>query len=135
MMSTSGNSRIVKRKLVDGDTSMSFSVVRHVRIMNRPSHIPLATIGTFRKSEFKARAEEFWDVVDYELNKLVKEGKLWKVDRQKVENGFARYIPRPILASPKATPHTLSDVEIMRSVIAEIAEKAERQLAEHGIEV
>ena len=133
MMTTSGSSRIVKRKLADGDISYTFSVCRHIRILGKPNHIQLAKIGTFRESEFGSKAAEFWEIVDAELTKLVKQNKLWSNDRQKVERAFEKHILRPTLSVAKTVePSPESNSEILQTLIADLAEKAERQLAERG---
>lgn len=131
-MMTSGNSRVVRRKLADGDISMSLSVVKNIRLNGRPNHLELAKIGTFRQSEFTARAEEFWSIVDEKLSDLVKTNKLWSNDRLKIEKQFNAVIPRP--ASVPKTVEPESNLELMQSVIAQIAEKAEHKLKrEFGI--
>lgn len=135
-MMTSGNSRIVRRGLANGDISFTFSVVRNMRLNGRPSHVTLARLATFRQSEFTARAEEFWSIVDTALIDLVKTNKLWNQCRLKVEKQFEAVIPRPASAVAKtveASPE--SDYELMRKIRAEFAEKAERKLAARGVSV
>ena len=134
MMSVvSGSPRVVKRRLTDGDVSYAFSVCRHVRIMGKPSHIPIAKFGTFRRSEFRTRAAEFWKIVDRKLDELVRSNKLWQVDRQRIESTFEKHIARPFPITPKVVePPLASNYEILKQAIATVAEKAERELAKRG---
>jgi hypothetical protein len=134
MKTTSGSGRIVKRKLTNGDISFTFSVVRNVRINGRPRHVDLAKMGTFRQSEFPARAEEFWSTVDRTLAEMVKTNKLWNNDRLKIENQFSKFIPKPSPAVTKTVEPLASNYETLQKLITEIGEKAERKLAEkHGV--
>lgn len=131
---TSGCGRIVKRTLADGSKSFTFSVVRNIRLHGRPSHIDLAKIGTFRESDFPARAEEFWSRVEETLANLVKANQLWKNDADKVRNQFSKILPRPIPSVAKTVDVTETNYEIMQSLISKIeGEKARRKLAESGI--
>jgi hypothetical protein len=91
---TSGNGKIIKRVLVDGDISHTFKIVRNKRKNNIPSHEVLAKIGCFRKSEFTADAEKFWTIADEKLSALVDAGVLWLTDKTKIEKQFEAVIPR-----------------------------------------
>ena len=135
MRTTSGCGRIVKRTLADGSRSYSFSVVRNIRLHGRPSHIDLAKIGTFRESDFPARGEEFWELVDETLADLVKTNQLWNNDADKVRKQFSKIIPRTIApAVAKTVDVTETNYEIMQSLITKIeGEKAILKLEESGI--
>lgn len=133
MMTTSGNARIVKRKIND-DVSFAFSVVRHVRIMGRSNNLPLAKIMTVRQSEFGTRAEEFWREADKVLDELETSGKVWHQCRLKIERKFAAVLPRPAAVATKSVEPSLeSNYDVMQKLIREVGEKAERKLRERGI--
>jgi hypothetical protein len=91
--STSGNSRIVKRKIAN-DVSYTFSIVKSKQVNSHPTHITLAKIGCFRKSEFGSRYAEFWEIADAKLSALVDAGVLWLNDKAKIEKQFEAVIPR-----------------------------------------
>jgi hypothetical protein len=91
---TSGNGKIIKRVLVDGDISHTFKVVKNQRVNGHPTHKTLAKIGCFRKSYFTADAEKFWTIADEKLSALVDAGVLWLTDKTKIEKQFEAVIPR-----------------------------------------
>jgi hypothetical protein len=123
-MMTSGNSRIVKRKLANNDISYTFSIAKNERVNSRPTHKTLAIVGCFRKSEFTARAVEFWKIADAKLSELVSAGKLWQNDESKVRKQFEAVIPRPAPTVIKTVkPSTQSNYETMQTVISELKER------------
>ncbi len=123
-MMTSGNSRIVKRKLANNDISYTFSIAKSERVNSRPTHKTLAIVGCFRKSEFTVRAVEFWKIADAKLAELVSTGKLWQNDESKVRKQFEAVIPRPAPAVIKTVkPSTQSNYETMQTVISELKER------------
>lgn len=134
MQTTSGAPRVVRRKLADGSSSFTFSVVRNQRILGKPTHTELAKIGTFQQKDFDESAEAFWKIVDAKLAELVNKNILWNADRSKVENGFAKHIPRPVSVAPSTVePSPESNYDVMQKLIREVGEKAEQRLRERGI--
>lgn len=131
---TSGSGRIVKRQLANGDRSFTMSCVRSMRVNGKPCHLTLAKIMTLKESEFSARAEEFWKIADKKISELVKTNKLWEVDADKVRKQFNGIIPRPASIPKLVEPSNETNLETMKSLIAQIADKAERKLkTERGI--
>ncbi len=127
-VSTGGCGRVVKTKLKDGSYSFGFSISRNLRINGRATHITLAPILTVKESEFGSQANAFWKIVDEKISELTKAGELWVNDKSKIENKFSEYIPKPIPAITKAATTPASNNELLRNLIKEVAEKAEKRL-------
>jgi hypothetical protein len=130
--STSGNSKIVKRKIAN-DVSYTFSVVKNERVNGHPTHKTLAIVGCFRKSQFTARAVEFWKIADAKLSDLVGDGTLWVNDKSKILRNFEAVIPRPattVIKTVVTSPET--NYETLKTVISEISDKAIQKLKERG---
>ncbi len=93
-ITSSGNGRIIKRILANKDVSMTFSIAKAKRINGNPDHITLAKIGVFRASDIPKRAEEFWQIADNVLLRLVNDGTLMVNDADKIRRQFEAVIPR-----------------------------------------
>jgi hypothetical protein len=97
--------------------------VRNCRIHGNPSHKRLAKIGTYRESELAAHAVEIYRILDRQVAKLTESGVLWANDSSFIESQINKIIARPVPApSPK------SDHELLRNLIKDVAEKAEKRL-------
>ena len=123
-----GALRVSKSKLKDGDTSLTISLVRNMRINGNPSHRCLAKIMTVRQSELSARAVELYRILDKQVAKLTAEGVLWRNDASFIEQQISKVVARPI---PAPTPK--SDHELLRNLIKEVAAKAEKRLNAQGV--
>jgi hypothetical protein len=114
---TGGCGRIVKNKNKDGSIrNFSFSIVKHIRVNTKPTHITLEKILTLKQSEFAAQANTFWKIVDEKIAALTKTGKLWVNDGKKIRDKFSEYIPRPAAV-------TKSNPETVQSVISKLKER------------
>jgi hypothetical protein len=120
-----GALRVAKARLKNGELSFTLSLVRNCRINGNPSHRRLAKIGTYYQSELSARAVEIYRILDRQVAKLTAEGVLWANDFSFIETQINKLVARPVPApSPK------SDHELLRNLIKDVAEKAEKRLAE-----
>jgi hypothetical protein len=120
-----GSLRVAKARLRNGELSFTISLVRNQRINSKPSHRRLAKIGTYHQSELVARAVEIYRILDRQVAKLTAEGVLWANDSSFIESQINKLVARPVPApSPK------SDHELLRNLIKDVAEKAEKRLAE-----
>jgi glutathione synthase/RimK-type ligase-like ATP-grasp enzyme len=120
-----GALRVAKARLKNGELSFTISLVRNQRINGNPSHRRLAKIGTYYQSELSARAAEIYRILDRQVAKLTAEGVLWANDSSFIENQINKLVARPI---PVITKPPASDHELLRNMIKEVAEKAEKRL-------
>ncbi len=118
-----GALRVAKARLRNGELSYTLSLVRNCRINGDPSHRRLAKILTVKESELSARAVEIYRILDRQVAKLTESGVLWVNDSSFIESQINKLVARPVPApSPK------SDHELLRNMIKEVAEKAEKRL-------
>jgi hypothetical protein len=118
-----GALRVAKARLKNGELSFTISLVRNCRINGNPSHRRLAKILTVKESELSARAVKIYRILDRQVAKLTESGVLWANDSSFIENQIKKYIARPVPA-----PLPKSDHELLRNLVKEVAEKAEKRL-------
>ncbi len=118
-----GALRVSKSQLRSGEISFTISLVRNMRIHSNPSHRRLAKILTVKESELSARAVEIYRILDRQVAKLTESGVLWTNDSSFIESQINKIIARPVPA-----PKPKSDHELLRNLIKEVAEKAEKRL-------
>jgi hypothetical protein len=123
-----GALRVAKARLKNGELSFTLSLVRNQRIGGNPSHRRLAKIGTYRESELAACAEGIYRILDRQVAKLTESGVLWANDASFIETQINKLVARP--AAKTLAPSPKSDHELLRNLIKEVAEKAEKRLPE-----
>jgi hypothetical protein len=97
MRTTFGTAKIVRKKLKNGDTSFTMSIVRSIRspISGQPRPMLLRFIGTIRQSELPEKSEAFWKTTDRILKELHSANQIWFNDIEKISRRFETVIPRP----------------------------------------
>ncbi len=128
IQTTGGTGRVVKNKNKDGSIrSFGFSIVQNKRVNGRATHVLLCPLMTVKQSEVATLANAFWKLVDARVSELTKSGVLWTNDQSKIESHFSKFVPRPA-ATKTLAPSPKSDHELLRNLIKEVAEKAEKRL-------